>query len=65
MLVAIAVTTSTTIAAAVIAITAVAVTVVVLRGILFESLVLFSDVGEKVFAELFGGLDFVGIRTAG
>ena len=41
----------------------VATTVVVLGRVFLEPLVLFTDIGEQVIAELFCGIDIVGIGS--
>lgn len=60
------VVTAVSSAAAMVAITAVTpavATVAVLGRVVFEMLVLFSDVGEQVFTQFLGSLDLVRVRS--
>lgn len=57
---------ATSLSAAVIAISAAAAVaaIVVLWGVVLEVLILLPNVGKKVFAELLGSLDVIGVGAA-
>lgn len=65
IIVAAAVPTTSMVAVTTVTATVAVSTIVVLRWVLFETLVLFLDIVKKILAEFFGALDIISIRTTG